>query len=289
MLMVMAQSEVINLVDHTVFQTKKSMVQYNCIPPLPAFRLWFPGFWFDLPLKLDIRCLSTTFFLPPHIRFGWIAETLCYIFYTCIYSCLVVVETLGDILWIRISLVVFSVVWLSATEWAYGCPWPRDSSSVPRIDNSIWLVKLSKSKHPCAAERGHGEAVFMARNRLPDRLPLWKSARKGKHTKWQKMPQDPISDMKSATQSLCFCQMEVFVELEVRGASYAVSCWSNRRLNCFLAFWRPNQDHQLHYVLSPDQQTPKNVTRPVFRVAIFQDHRLRGALEKDLLWKPVRD
>jgi hypothetical protein len=68
--MVMAQSEVTNLVNHTVIQTKKSMVEYNCIPPLPAFRLWFPGFWFDLPLKLDIRCLSTTFFLPPHIRFG---------------------------------------------------------------------------------------------------------------------------------------------------------------------------------------------------------------------------
>ena len=81
MLMVMAQSEVINLVDHTVFQTKKSMVQYNCIPPLPAFRLWFPGFWFDLPLKLDIRCLSTTFFC--HHILG-LAESLklCVIFFT---------------------------------------------------------------------------------------------------------------------------------------------------------------------------------------------------------------
>ena len=57
----------------------------------------------------------------------------------------------------------------------------------------------------------------------------------------------------------------MFVELEVRGASHTIS-----------------------EAAGDGPLTPQpHVIRPVFDVAILQDHRLRGALEKDLLWKSV--
>jgi len=179
----------------------------------------------------------------------------------------------------NIPNVVFSVVWLSAHRlWAYGCRLTKRLKQRSTHRQQHLACRAKQEQASLRRRKRSWWSSFYGQEQASRQTSSVKiSSILGKHTKWRKMP------------DCVFAKWKVFVELGVRGASYAVSCWSNRRLNCFLAFWRPNQDHQLHYVLSHDQQTPKNVTRPVFRVAIFQDHRLRGALEKDLLWKPVRD